>query len=178
MSAAARASVDTIRGHRPSLIYNPLSINRLRSDSGFVLLSPCSRASILIWEYLWRLPVWCERPSEPKNVVVAALIVTLPTASTVGRRVGRARSPRTGALREPVPNWDKCSRGFDSVRNPPFPGRFASRTLHLLLPPAVGRVTIKAGGRCPLGARRERRIDCAANELWSFRNHHYVEPGC
>ena len=37
-----------------------------------------------------------------------------------------------GALREPVQNSDKRSQGFDSVRNPPFPQRFAPRTLHFL----------------------------------------------
>ncbi len=56
-------------------------------------------------------------------------------------------SPGNGALREPVQNSDTCSQGFHSATmgtwcpNPPFPGRFASRTLPLL---AVGKVTIEA----------------------------------
>ena len=43
-------------------------------------------------------------------------------------------SPGNGALREPVQNSDTCSQGFDSATmgtwcpNPPFSGRFASRT--------------------------------------------------
>ena len=37
--------------------------------------------------------------------------------------------PAHGALCEPVQNSDKRSQGFDSVRNPPFPPRFAPRTL-------------------------------------------------
>ena len=38
-------------------------------------------------------------------------------------------NPVSGALREPVQNIGKRFQGFDSVRNPPFPGRFAPRTL-------------------------------------------------
>ena len=49
------------------------------------------------------------------------------------RRVGGARkSWLYGALREPVQNSVKRSQGVDSVRNPPFPQRFASRTLQFM----------------------------------------------
>ena len=49
------------------------------------------------------------------------------------RRVGGARNALVdGALREPVQNRETRSQGFDSVRNPPFPPRFASRTLQAL----------------------------------------------
>ena len=47
-------------------------------------------------------------------------------------RVGGARKPHGhGALREPVGNCGKRFQGFESVRNPPFFQRFASRTLPL-----------------------------------------------
>ena len=45
--------------------------------------------------------------------------------------MGEARNPSDGALREPVQNSVTRSQGFDSVRNPPFPQRFAPRTLRL-----------------------------------------------
>ncbi len=45
-------------------------------------------------------------------------------------RVGAAqKSSADGALRDPVQNSDTRYQAFDSVRNPPFPQRFASRTL-------------------------------------------------
>ncbi len=40
-------------------------------------------------------------------------------------------------LREPVQNSEKRIQGFDSVRNPPFPQRFASRTLQLMNNPGL-----------------------------------------
>jgi hypothetical protein len=75
-----------------------------------------------------------------------ALIITLPTAGTAGATVGWVKHgpSRNGALREPVQNSDTGSEGIDSVRNPPFPARFASRTLRLLPLLAVGKVMIKA----------------------------------
>src|SRR5271166_5474535 len=38
--------------------------------------------------------------------------------------------------------------------------------------------TKECGCRCPPCAHRERRVDCAANGLSSFRNHHDVESEC
>ena len=62
-----------------------------------------------------------------------ALIITLPTAviASASFAVGWVEhgNPVSGALREPVQNIGERSQGFDSVRNPPFPGRFAPRTL-------------------------------------------------
>ena len=47
-------------------------------------------------------------------------------------RVGGARKlPGDGALREPVETTASRYEGLDSVRNPPFPLRFASRTLRI-----------------------------------------------
>ena len=48
------------------------------------------------------------------------------------RRVGGARKSQLyGALREPIQNNLTCYQGFNSVRNPPFTPRFASRTLQV-----------------------------------------------
>ena len=53
-------------------------------------------------------------------------------ASISHGRVGGARkSGIDGALREPVQSSETRYQGFDSVRNPPFPQRFASRTLQV-----------------------------------------------
>ncbi len=56
------------------------------------------------------------------------------TRSSTHCRVGGARKSLVdGALREPVQDCGKRSQAFDSVRNPPFPLRFASRTLLLAM---------------------------------------------
>ena len=56
-----------------------------------------------------------------------------PISITARGRVGEARKPANGALREPVRNCATRFQGFDSVRNPPFSRRFASRTLRACL---------------------------------------------
>ncbi len=54
-------------------------------------------------------------------------------ARIIHGRVGEARMSFVhGALREPVQNSVPCFPGFDSVRNPPFPLRFAPRTLQFM----------------------------------------------
>jgi hypothetical protein len=69
-------------------------------------------------------------------------------AVQIVRRVGGARkSLRNGALREPVRNNETRFQGLDSVRNPPFPYRFASRTLQFVNNPGArtGRTTAALG---------------------------------
>ena len=79
--------------------------------------------------------------------------VNLALWNAACRRVGGARrSPLDGALREPVENKEQRSQGCDSVRNPPFLRRFASRTLQICA--ACRRVG---------GARIARSMVCYAN---------------
>ncbi len=62
----------------------------------------------------------------------AGLLWHVGLARIIRRRVGGARNSQLcGALREPVQNSERHHQGFDSVRNPPFPRRFAPRTLRV-----------------------------------------------
>ena len=62
-------------------------------------------------------------------------------------------NPVSGALREPVQNIGKRSQGFDSVRNPPFPGRFAPRTLRTAATASSWRAYDQGGSAAGLEAK-------------------------
>ena len=135
--------------------------------------------------------VVCQRPEDPRRAWLAGaahgdrrlswprpgigsrIIRTGMRANPIiRRRVGGARkSCIDGALREPVKNSVECFQGFGSVRNPPCPQRFASRTLQFTRNTAYcfGPMQYRYFGvrtnKCPLATAMVERIGPLSAEL-------------
>ncbi len=180
-------SVDTPRRHRLDLICNFLSINTLRSNGGasIVTLPTASSGS--------RCRV--REANRPGNGGLRTELNPRERLSQFGtgsrtHQFAGIRAPPT--LRPAVPAVGKVT--IKAVRplravvqvSPSvyFSGRIFMTPIYLgaNVPCGLNESplirTKECGGCCPPGADRERRVDCAANGLRSFRNHHDVAREC